>query len=144
MLTTKLSAHPVPFAAWPLGVRARGRPVVRPCAASTPTIQLNIQTKEGPTVSVAVESGDILRTVLMAEKIDLYTTWGKIWQCGGGGNCGTCIVDVREGADLLSERTQAEKKKLAGKPATWRLACQTRVGDGENTGAVAIATKPQQ
>lgn len=44
-----------------------------------------------------VESGDILRTVLMAEKVDLYTTWGKIWQCGGGGNCGTCIVEVSSG-----------------------------------------------
>ncbi|GLI60709.1 hypothetical protein VaNZ11_002802 [Volvox africanus] len=144
MFSTKLATHPLPSADRPLGVRARSRQAVRPCATSTPTIQLTVQSKDGPTVSVAVESGDILRTVLMAEKLDLYTTWGKIWQCGGGGNCGTCVVDVREGADLLSELTQAEKKKLVGKPATWRLACQTRVGDGESTGAVTIATRPQQ
>lgn len=29
-----------------------------------------------------------------APQVDLYTTWGKVWQCGGGGQCGTCIVEV--------------------------------------------------
>ncbi|EFJ45140.1 hypothetical protein VOLCADRAFT_64100 [Volvox carteri f. nagariensis] len=109
-----------------------------------PTVQLTVQTREGQSLNISVESGDILRTVLMAEKVDLYTTWGKVWQCGGVGNCGTCIVEVRDGAELLSERTPVEKKKLSGKPATWRLACQTLVGDGESTGVVTIATKPQQ
>lgn len=27
-------------------------------------------------------------------QVDLYTTWGKIWSCGGAGQCGTCIVQV--------------------------------------------------
>ena len=30
------------------------------------------------------------------------------------------------------------------KPDSWRLACQTIVGDGDNTGRVTITTKPQQ
>jgi hypothetical protein len=30
------------------------------------------------------------------------------------------------------------------KPASWRLACQTIVGDGENSGKLVISTKPQQ
>lgn len=29
------------------------------------------------------------------------------------------------------------------KPETWRLACQTIVGDGTNSGTVVIQTKPQ-
>ncbi|KAG2428046.1 hypothetical protein HXX76_012030 [Chlamydomonas incerta] len=105
-------------------------------------VKLTINTKEGPTVELEVESGDKLRDVLMANKVDLYTTWGKVWSCGGGGQCGTCIVDVKSGADILTERTDAEKKKLSGKPESFRLACQTLVGDGENSGAVTIATKP--
>lgn len=140
----------------------------------------------------------------------------QIWSCGGAGQCGTCIVAVEGGAELLSERSATEERKLKGvrwtaaaaaglllgavlsvcvrgaaavaeyvldvlgvcattaplrrrvhpqltnprhpcilasptlhlhpqqKPANWRLACQTIVGDGENSGAVVIATKPQQ
>lgn len=32
---------------------------------------------------------------------------------------------------------------LVQKPANWRLACQTLVGDGENSGSITIGTKPQ-
>lgn len=32
--------------------------------------------------------------------------------CGGAGNCGTCIVEIVEGAELLSEKTDAEYKYL--------------------------------
>jgi hypothetical protein len=32
---------------------------------------------------------------------------------------------------------------LVQKPDNWRLACQTIVGDGANTGTVVIQTKPQ-
>lgn len=54
---------------------------------------------------------------------DLYTTWGKIWQCGGAGQCGTCIVNVQQDDGLLSERTVTEQKKLGGvRSASWRSA----------------------
>ncbi|KAG2487420.1 hypothetical protein HYH03_013988 [Edaphochlamys debaryana] len=107
------------------------------------TVKLTVQQAKEGTREIEVESGDQLRAVLMAEKIDLYTTWGKVWQCGGVGQCGTCIVEVKSGGELLSERTAVEDKKLNGKPASWRLACQTLVGDGENSGEVTVATKPQ-
>jgi hypothetical protein len=32
---------------------------------------------------------------------------------------------------------------LLQKPDSWRLACQTIVGDGENSGTVVIQAKPQ-
>lgn len=32
--------------------------------------------------------------------------------CGGGGTCGTCIVEVVEGKELLSLRTDKEKEGL--------------------------------
>ena len=51
----------------------------------------------------------------------------------GMGNCGTCLVDVVEGADLLSEQTEAELKKVkAGKlKEGWRMSCQCLVGGDE-------------
>ena len=76
-------------------------------------------------------------------KVDLYTTWGKIWSCSGAGQCGTCIVRVVQGSELMSARTETEEKKLKGKPAEWRLACQTIVGDGESGGSATVETKPQ-
>lgn len=99
--------------------------------------------KDAAAVELTCESGDQLRSVLVSNKVDLYTTWGKVWQCGGAGQCGTCIVEVREGSELLSERTSVEGKKLANKPKTYRLACQTLVGDGTNGGSITVATKPQ-
>ena len=64
---------------------------LRCCA--TPRVLLKFQTAEG-SVDIDCESGDILRDVMLDQKVDLYTTWGKVWQCGGGGQCGTCIVKV--------------------------------------------------
>lgn len=116
-------------------------------AGGPPTVAVTFRAKEGgDPVTLQVESGEQLRAAMIDAKVDLYTTWGKIWSCGGAGQCGTCIVDVVSSSDAcLSERSATEVKKLKGKPASWRLACQTFVGDGETSGqSVTIATKPQQ
>lgn len=45
------------------------------------------------------------------------------------GNCGTCVVDILEGADLLDEPSDHEKRTLAEThaPAGSRLACRASV-----------------
>ncbi|XP_071901470.1 uncharacterized protein [Coffea arabica] len=63
--------------------------------------------------------------------------------CGGGGTCGTCIVEVVEGRELLSPRTEKEKEKLKRNPRNWRLACQTTVGKPDSTGLVVIQQLPE-
>ncbi|GFH07896.1 2Fe-2S ferredoxin-type domain-containing protein, partial [Haematococcus lacustris] len=63
--------------------------------------------------------------------------------CGGGGNCGTCVVQVLEGSELLSARTSAENRKLKGRPDSLRLACQVVVGDGANAGVLRVKTQPK-
>ena len=55
----------------------------------------------------------------------------------------TMVTQVLEGAELLSERTDTEEKRLKGRPPSWRLACQTVVGDGENTGTVCLQVQPK-
>lgn len=110
------------------------------CHASevkAPVVRLDFETSEGPT-ALDCESGDVLRDVMLAQKVDLYTTWGKVWSCGGNGQCGTCIVKVQaqltsplyyehccsflrtialplqiiDGSALLSDRNPTEDKKL--------------------------------
>uniref|UniRef100_A0A803NMB2 2Fe-2S ferredoxin-type domain-containing protein n=1 Tax=Cannabis sativa TaxID=3483 RepID=A0A803NMB2_CANSA len=76
----------------------------------------------------------LLRNIMADNKIQLYATYGKVMNCGGGGSCGTCIVEILDGKDLLNERTNTELKYLKKKPESWRLACQTIVGNKENSG----------
>ena len=78
-----------------------------------------------------------LRQKALENKIDLYTFTGKLMNCGGNGQCGTCIVEVVEGMENLSPRTDVENRKLKRKPDSYRLACQTLV-----TGDVSVRTKP--
>lgn len=97
-----------------------------------------------PVDRVTELSGEkVLRSIMEDNKLELYAAYGKLMNCGGGGSCGTCIVEVIDGKDLLSERTNAELKYLKKKPESWRLACQTIVGNKENSGKVVIQRLPQ-
>jgi ferredoxin len=86
---------------------------------------------------LVVADGANLRLKALENRIDLYTLAGKMMNCGGYGQCGTCIVEVTEGMENLSPRTEVENRKLKKKPGNYRLACQTLVH-----GSVSIKTKP--
>ncbi|KAI7733914.1 hypothetical protein M8C21_002394, partial [Ambrosia artemisiifolia] len=64
-----------------------------------------------------------------------------VLNCAGGGTCATCMVEIIEGKELLSLRT--DKEKLKRKPKKWRLACQTTVGKPDSTGLVVIQQLPE-
>ncbi|WVY91869.1 hypothetical protein V8G54_037383 [Vigna mungo] len=102
----------------------------------------------------AISGEKLLRNIMTDNKIELYATYGKLMNCGGGGSCGTCIVEIIEGKDLLNERTNTELRYLKkacllslsnslhkNKPESWRLACQTIVGNKENSGKVSFKFK---
>jgi len=83
-------------------------------------------------VEGAVERGVILRTALVKGGVELYHGMNKLTNCGGVGQCSTCWVNVLAGAENLSPPTDAELKKLAKKPETYRMSCQAFVnGDVE-------------
>lgn len=86
---------------------------------------------------IIVAQGANLREKAIQNQIDIYTFKGKLINCGGYGQCGTCVVEVVEGMENLSPRTDFESRKLAKKPDSYRLACQTLVN-----GEVSIKTKP--
>jgi ferredoxin len=48
------------------------------------------------------------------------------------------VIEVVEGLENLSPKTEFELKKLKNKPDNYRLACQTLV----NQGNVSVKTKP--
>jgi ferredoxin len=86
---------------------------------------------------VVAADGANLRLKAMENSIDIYKFVGKLMNCGGYGQCGTCIVEIVEGMENLSPLTEAEKRKLKNKPDNYRLACQTLVH-----GPVTVKTKP--
>ncbi|NEP01550.1 MAG: (2Fe-2S)-binding protein [Symploca sp. SIO2E9] len=87
---------------------------------------------------VIAADGANLREKALQNRIDLYTFRGKMMNCGGYGQCGTCIVEIVAGMENLSPRTQVEQRKLRKKPDNYRLACQVLVN-----GPISVVTKPQ-
>jgi ferredoxin len=87
---------------------------------------------------VIAADGANLRLKALENGIDIYTLVGKMTNCGGYGQCGTCLVEIVEGMENLSPRTEFEERKLKKKPDSYRLACQTLVN-----GPVSVITKPQ-
>lgn len=86
--------------------------------------------------------GSNLRFKAQENNIDLYTFVGKLSQCGGYGQCGTCVVDIISGAENLSPRTAVEEKMLRKRPSSCRLACQTIIQGMQGT--VSVETKPNK
>lgn len=86
---------------------------------------------------VVAATGANLRLKALENQVDIYKLKGKLMNCGGYGQCGTCIVEIVEGIENLSSRTEPETRKLRKKPQSYRLACQTLVN-----GPVSVKTKP--
>lgn len=86
---------------------------------------------------VIAADGANLREKAIQNGIDIYTFRGKMMNCGGYGQCATCIVEIVEGIDNLSPKTDFEQRKLKKKPDNYRLACQTLVN-----GPISVKTKP--
>ena len=84
-----------------------------------------------------VADGANLRLKTLENGVDLYKFVGKMMNCGGYGQCGTCVVEIVSGMENLSPRTPVEQRKFRKKPETYRLACQTQVN-----GPVSVKTKP--
>eukprot|EP00953_Heterococcus_sp_UTEX-ZZ885_P022106 12272-Heterococcus_DN1.PRE.4 len=113
-----------------------------PCTHGKPAakkggIVITVQQKSFKDFDIELPAAGNLRKALMDKKVDIYPLQGKIYNCGGGGSCGTCAVDVVEGMQNCNPKGPAEKKLLGNKKESIRLSCCTRV-----TGPVTIKTKP--
>ncbi|MBA0666942.1 hypothetical protein Goklo_003300 [Gossypium klotzschianum] len=88
--------------------------------------------------------GQKLRDIMLDNNMELYGPYGRpLLNCAGGGTCGTCMVEVVEGKELLTPRTDKEKEHLKKKPKNWRLACQTIVGKPDSKGLLVIQQLPE-
>lgn len=97
-----------------------------------PTIKFIKENKD-----VVAADGANLREKALQNNIDIYKWRGKLINCGGYGQCATCVVEIVEGMENLSPKTDFETRKLKKKPENYRLACQTLVN-----GPISVNTKP--
>eukprot|EP00250_Pteridium_aquilinum_P011721 c20261_g1_i2 orf=163-783(+) len=97
-----------------------------------------------PHYCTAVSGQKLLRDVMLDNQVELYGPYGKMMNCEGRGMCGTCLVEILEGAELMNKRTPAEPYYLKLRPDSWRLACQATVGDGTNGGKMKVKRRPQK
>ncbi len=86
---------------------------------------------------VIAADGANLRLKALENQIDVYKLMAKLTNCGGVGQCGTCVMEILSGDENLSPRTAAEERHLKKKPNNYRLACQTQV-----SGEISVKTKP--
>lgn len=128
------------------GVQPEAQPENQPEIPANQEIQqaAQPQSKAFPCIKFIKENKEVfaadganLRSKALENGVDLYTFVGKMMTCGGYGQCGTCVVEIVEGMESLSPRTEAENRKLKKKPDNCRLACQTLVH-----GPVSVVTKP--
>jgi ferredoxin len=86
-----------------------------------------------------------LRKVALLHDVEVYKGIDQIVNCHGNGLCGTCVMEIVEGAGNLSPKNIRERNcfKLRGKPENYRLSCQTQVmGDAVCITAVALDGSP--
>nr|XP_018625838.1 photosynthetic NDH subunit of subcomplex B 3, chloroplastic isoform X1 [Nicotiana tomentosiformis] len=90
--------------------------------------------------------GQKLRDIMLDANVELYGPYARpLLNCGGGGTCGTCLVEVVEGKELLNPRTDKENNhdELKRHPKNWRLACQAIVGKPDSRGMMVIQQLPE-
>jgi len=97
--------------------------------------------------------GSNMRTALNSKNMKIYddrtARFDSPYQtgnCAGEGTCGTCVVQVLEGRDLLNPRKDVENKALLkqGAPNNYRWSCRVAIGpDSERGGKVKIKLRPQ-
>jgi ferredoxin len=89
--------------------------------------QLTVFTPEGQALTINTYKGQNLRTVLQGSKVDIYSGNGKFSNCGGAGQCRTCVVKVTDN-DSWEKRADFEEKALGKKyDSSARLSCNTIV-----------------
>eukprot|EP00520_Triparma_pacifica_P004201 CAMPEP_0118653066 /NCGR_PEP_ID=MMETSP0785-20121206/11642_1 /TAXON_ID=91992 /ORGANISM="Bolidomonas pacifica, Strain CCMP 1866" /LENGTH=266 /DNA_ID=CAMNT_0006545603 /DNA_START=85 /DNA_END=881 /DNA_ORIENTATION=- len=91
----------------------------------TPDTATVTVTEGGKTREIVVKTGRSLRDVLIENGINPYQSVARYTNCKGKQLCGTCIVDVKEGADNCNRKSLDETSTLRENQESYRLSCVT-------------------
>jgi ferredoxin len=101
---------------------------------------VQVVTEGGKEFTLEVPKGTRMRNALLGSGVEVYDLKGKLSNCGGGGLCGTCVVDVEipENDDWYP-KPDFESAKLKKYSETCRLSCNMEV-----EGDCRIIVKPSK
>jgi ferredoxin len=91
----------------------------------TITAIINKGTKDESTKVITAEKGANLRQVLVDNDINVYQSFTRWTNCKGKQLCGTCIVNMKEGAMNTNRKSMDEGSTLRENPDSYRLSCVT-------------------
>eukprot|EP00607_Mallomonas_marina_P000227 CAMPEP_0182429198 /NCGR_PEP_ID=MMETSP1167-20130531/25587_1 /TAXON_ID=2988 /ORGANISM="Mallomonas Sp, Strain CCMP3275" /LENGTH=234 /DNA_ID=CAMNT_0024612579 /DNA_START=127 /DNA_END=828 /DNA_ORIENTATION=- len=92
--------------------------------------KLTVKRPTGETIILNALKGQNMRQALLESGLELYNGKGKFTNCGGGGSCGTCAVEVF--AADWETRQEFESRRLKKYSKESRLACNTII-EGDAT-----------
>mmetsp|Transcript_43075 Transcript_43075/g.86636 ORF Transcript_43075/g.86636 Transcript_43075/m.86636 type:complete len:363 (+) Transcript_43075:21-1109(+) len=112
---------------------AVGREDYVPTEARVTAIEPN-----GETTTATKKAGANLRDSLVESGVQVYKVQsGRFTNCNGKQLCGTCIVDVVEGAEYTNDKSIDEAGSLRQMPESYRLSCCVNV-----YGDIVVKTRP--
>lgn len=86
--------------------------------------ELKVVEPSGKVIRIDSLKGLNLRSVLQASGVEIYDMKGKLSNCGGGGSCGTCGVEIRDN-EGWAPRPDFEGRRLRQYSEAARLSCNT-------------------
>ena len=111
------------------------------------------QGEEAGELAVLSGYGVNLRTILNSSNRKIYDDrtyrFDSPYQrgdCGGEGTCGTCMVAILSGEELLNDKARVEEKALLSRnaPPNYRWSCRVSIGEEEEQeGELVVKLRPQ-
>jgi len=89
------------------------------------TVIQNKGSKDEVTRVIIADQGANVRQTLVDEGINVYQSLTRWTNCKGKQLCGTCIVNIAEGAMNTNRKSMDEGSTLRENPDTYRLSCVT-------------------
>ena len=91
----------------------------------TVTVIQNKGSKDQSTTTLTAPMGVNVRELLVNNNINVYQSVTRWTNCKGKQLCGTCIVDVTDGAMNTNRKSMDEASTLRENPDSYRLSCIT-------------------
>jgi ferredoxin len=112
---------------------------------------ITVEVDDGTSVrKIEALAGENLRRLLLRKHTQLYDDRSKRFDmpfatgdCGGEGLCGTCLVNVKQGDELLGPKSMDEELVTRGRPTSWRASCRAVVGPDNQGGTIRLEIRPQ-
>jgi len=102
---------------------AGGSAVAREPETVTVTVVQNKGAPDETTVTLVAKPGVNLRQLLVDNGINVYQSLTRWTNCKGKQLCGTCIVNVTDGASQTNRKSMDEASTLRENPDSYRLSC---------------------